>query len=123
MLGSGAPERNASIRVATLLFGVFGVLAMLVGVVDVVNPIYPWGLRLLVLGQVALVVGGVSFMATGWLWRLKRVGGYLAIIAFGIAFAVNVYVGEHLILHVVAGVIAGLVLLVPLALGWKHLVA
>ena len=120
-MGSGPTKRNASIRIATLFFGVFSVLAMLVGVVDVVHPIYPWGLRLPVLGQVALAVGGVSLVATGLLWNLKRLGGYLGIISFGIAFTVNVYVGEHLILHIIAGIIAGVILLVPLALGWKTL--
>jgi len=64
-MGSSATKRNASISIATLFFGVFSVLAMLVGVVDLVNPIYPWGLRLPVLGQVALVgwwlVGWVKF--------------------------------------------------------------
>jgi hypothetical protein len=55
------------------------------------------------------------------LWKLRRSGGYVGIVSFGVAFAVNMYVGEHLILHVIAGVLAGLVLFVPLAFGWKSL--
>ena len=120
-MASEATKRNASIIIATLFFGVFGVLAIMVGVVDFVNPIYPWGHRLTMLGEMALAVGVLSLVATGLLWKLKQLGGYLGIISFVIAFAVNVYVGEHLILHVIAGVIAGLVLFIPLALGWKNL--
>ena len=56
-MGSSATKRSASINTATLFFAVFGVLAILVGVIDLVKPIYPWGLRLPVLGH----VGGVKF--------------------------------------------------------------
>lgn len=120
-MGSKATKRNASIVIATIFFAIFGILAIMVGTVDLMNPIYPWGQRLPILGHVALAVGIFSLVATGLLWKLKRLGGYLGIISFVIAFAVNVYVGEHLILHVIAGVIAGLVLFIPLALGWKSL--
>jgi hypothetical protein len=120
-MASEEPKRKASIIIATLFFGVFGVLAIMVGVVDLMNPIYPWGQRLPILGQIALIDGILSLVATGLLWKLKRMGGYLATISFVIAFAVNVYVGEHLILHVIAGFIAGLVLFVPLVFGWKTL--
>jgi len=120
-MASEEPKRNASIIIATLFFGIFGVLAIIAGVVGLMNPIYPWGHRLPMLGEMALVVGIMSLVATGLLWKLKQLGGYLGIISFVIAFAVNVYVGEHLILHVIAGVIAGLVLFVPLAFGWKRL--
>ena len=116
-----ATKRNVSILVAMIFFAIFSILAIIVGVVDLMNPIYPWGQRLSILGQLALIVGILSLVATSLLWKLKRLGGYLGIISFVIAFAVNVYVGEHLMLHVIAGVIAGLVLLVPLALGWKSL--
>ena len=114
-------KRNASIIIATLFFGIFGVLATMVGVVDLMNPIIPWGHRLPMLGEIALAVGVLSLVATGLLWKLKQLGGYLGIISFMIAFAVNVYVGEHLILHVIAGVIAGSILFIPLFLGWKSL--
>ena len=120
-MASEATKRNASIIIATLFFGVFGVLAIMVGVVDFVNPIIPWGQRLPMLGEIALAVGVLSLVATGLLWKLRQLGGYLGIISFMIAFAVNVYVGEHLILHVIAGVIAGLVLFIPLAFEWKSL--
>ena len=120
-MGSKATKRNASIIIGTLFFSIFCVLAIMIGVVDLINPIYPWGKRLPILGHIALVVGILSLVATGLLWKLKRLGGYLGAISFVIAFAVNVYVGEHLILHVIAGIIAGLVLFIPLAFGWKHL--
>jgi len=120
-MASEATKRKASIVIVTLFFGVFGVLAIMVGVVDLVNPIYPWGHRLPMLGEMALAVGVLSLGATGLLWKLKQLGGYLGIVSFVIAFAVNVYVGEHLILHVIAGVVAGLVLFIPLAFGWKSL--
>ena len=120
-MASEVTKRNASIILATLFFGIFGVLATMVGVVDLINPIIPWGHRLPMLGEIALSVGVLSLVATGLLWKLKQLGGYLGVVSFGIAFAVNVYVGEHLILHVIAGVVAGLVLFVPLAFGWKSL--
>ena len=121
MIGNTETKRNASIIIATLFFGIFGVLAIMVGVVDLMNPIYPWGQRLPMLGEMALAVGILSLVATGLLWKLKQLGGYLGICSFVIAFAVNVYVGEHLILHVIAGVTAGLVLFIPLTFGWKSL--
>jgi len=121
LIGNTETKRNASIIIATLFFGIFGVLAIMVGVVDLMNPIYPWGQRLPMLGEMALAVGILSLVATGLLWKLKQLGGYLGICSFVIAFAVNVYVGEHLILHVIAGVTAGLVLFIPLTFGWKSL--
>jgi hypothetical protein len=121
LIASEATKRNTSIIIATLFFGIFGVLAIMAGVLDLMNPIYPWGHRLPMLGELALAVGVLSLVATGLLWKLRRLGGYLGIVSFGVAFAVNMYVGEHLILHVIAGVLAGLVLFVPLAFGWKSL--
>jgi len=105
-MASEEAKRNASIIIATLFFGVFGILAIMVGVVDFVNPIYPWGHRLPMLGEMALAVGVLSLVATGLLWKLRQLGGYLGVISFVIAFA---------------GVIAGLVLFIPLAFGWKSL--
>ena len=114
-------KKNASIIIATIFFAIFGILAIIVGVVDLMNPIYLWGQRLPILGHLALIVGILSLVATGLLWKLKQLGGYLGIISFLIAFAVNMYVGEHPMLHAIAGVIAGLVLFIPLALAWKSL--
>ncbi len=121
MTGSKATERNASIVIATIFFAIFGIFAIIIGFIDLMNPIYPWGQKLPILGHVALVVGILSLVATSLLWKLKQLGGYLGIVSFVIAYAVNVYVGEHPMLHAVAGVIAGLVLFIPLALGWKSL--
>ena len=114
-------KRNTSIIIATIFFAIFGILAIIMGVVDLMNPIYPWGQKLPILGHIALIVGILSLVATSLLWKLNHLGGYLGIVAFLIAYAVNVYVGEHLMLHVIAGVIAGSALFIPLALGWKHL--
>jgi hypothetical protein len=114
-------KRNTSIIIATIFFAIFGILAITIGIVDLVDPIYPWGQKLPILGQIAFMVGILSLVATSLLWKLKRLGGYLGIISFVIAYAVNVYVGEHPLLHAIAGVIAGLVLFIPLALGWKSL--
>jgi hypothetical protein len=121
LIASEATKRNTSIIIVTLFFGIFGVLAIMLGVFDLINPIIPWGHRLPMLGELALAVGGLFLVATGLLWKLRRLGGYLGIISFGVAFAVNMYVGEHLILHLIAGVLAGFVLFVPLAFGWKSL--
>ena len=84
-MGSEVTKRNASIVIATLFFGVFGVLAVTVGVVYFMNPIIPWGLRLPMLGEMALAVGVLSLVATGLLWKLKRLGGHLGIVSFVIA--------------------------------------
>ena len=113
--------RNASIIVATIFFAIFGILSIVIGVVDMVNPPYPYAQRLPILGHVALVVGVLSLVATGLLWKLRRLGGYLGCVSFAIAYVVNVYVGEYPIAHAIAGAIVGLVLLAPLALGWKSL--
>ncbi|MGD8543752.1 MAG: hypothetical protein PVG48_01375 [Candidatus Bathyarchaeota archaeon] len=114
-------KRNTSIIIATIFFAIFGVLAIIMGVVDLINPIYPWGQTLTILGHMALIVGILSLIATSLLWKLKQLGGYLGIVSFVIAYAVNVYVGEHPMLHAIVGVIAGLMLFIPLALGWKSL--
>jgi len=118
---SKVTERNTSIIIATIFFAIFGILAIIMGVVDLMNPIYPWGQKLPILGHIALVVGILSLVATSLLWKLKQLGGYLGIVAFAIAYAVNVYVGEHPMLHAIAGVIAGLALFIPLTVGWKNL--
>jgi len=103
------------------IFAIFGILAIVIGVVDIMNPPYPYAQKLPILGHVAFIVGILSLVATSLLWKLKQLGGYLGIISFMIAYAVNVYVGEHPMLHAIAGFIAGLVLFIPLALGWKSL--
>ena len=114
-------KRNTSIIIATIFFAIFGILAMIMGVIDLMNPIYPWGQKLSILGYIALIIGILSLVATSLLWKLKQLGGYLGIVAFAIAYTVNVYVGEHPMLHAIAGVIAGLALFTPLAVGWKSL--
>lgn len=110
-----------SIVVATIFFAIFSVLSIIVGVVDLLNPPYPYAQKLPIIGHIALIVGILSSAATGLLWKAKRLGGYLGFLSFTIAFLVNVYVGEHPVLHAVAGAIVGLVLLLPLAIGWKSL--
>ena len=121
MVKSKATRRNTSMIITTMFFAIFGILAIIIGVVDLMNPIHPWGQKLPILGHMASIVGILSLVATGLLWKLKQLGGYLGIISFVIAYAVNVYVGEHPMLHAIAGVITGLVLFIPLALGWKSL--
>jgi len=114
-------RRNISVNVATILFAIFGILAIVIGVVDIMNPIYPWGQKLPILGHMALIVGILSLVAKSLLWKMKRMGGYLGILSFTIAFLVNVYVGEHPLAHAIAGAIVGLILLLPLALTWRSL--
>ena len=121
LVGSKTTKRNTSITTATMLFAIFGILAIVIGVVDIMNPPYPYAQRLPIIGHVALVVGVLSLVATSLLLKLKRLGGYVSIISFVIAYAVNVYVGEHPMLHAMAGAIVGLVLFIPLAFGWKSL--
>lgn len=121
MSGSRLARRNTSIIVATICFGIFGVIAVVIGVVDMMNPLYPYAQRLPILGHIAFVVGILSLVATGLLWRRKLLGGYLGVFSFAIAFLVNVYVGEHPLIHAVAGAMVGLVLLTPLAFAWKNL--
>lgn len=121
LVGSKATKRNTSITIATMFFAIFGILAIVIGIVDIMNPPYPYAQRLPLLGHIALIVGILSLVATSLLWKLKRLGGYVGIISFMIAYAVNVYVGENPMLHAMAGVIAGLMLFIPLAIGWKTL--
>jgi len=121
LVKSKATRRNTSMIITTIFFAIFGILAIVIGVVDITNPPYPYAQKLPILGHVAFIVGILSLVATSLLWKLKQLGGYLGIISFVVAYAVNVYVGEHPMLHAIAGVIAGLVLFIPLAIGWKSL--
>jgi len=121
MAGNKSAGRNTSIIVATVFFAIFGIFAIVIGVVDIMNPPYPYAQRLPILGHVAFIVGVLSLMTTSLLWKLKLLGGYLGILSFAFAFLANVYVGENPLAHAIAGAIVGLVLLIPLAFGWKHL--
>jgi len=119
--GSKSAKGNASIIVATIFFAIFGILALMIGVADIINPPYPYAQRLPILGHMAFIVGILSFVAASLLWKLKRIGGYVGVLSFVIAYTINVYVGEHPLLHAIAGAIVGLILLVPLALAWRGL--
>lgn len=121
MVGNRSAGRNTSIIVATVFFAIFGILAIVIGVVDIMNPPYPYAQRLPILGHVAFIVGVLSLVTTSLLWKMKLLDGYLGVLSFTFAFLVNVYVGEHPLAHAIAGAIVGLVLLIPLAFGWKHL--
>lgn len=78
-------KRNTSIIIVTIFFAIFGILAITMGIVDLVNPIYPWGQKLPILGQIAFMVGVLSLVATSLLWKLKRLGGYLGMSTEGTA--------------------------------------
>lgn len=121
MTGSKSAKGNASIIVATIFFAIFGILALMIGVVDMINPPYPYAQKLPILGHMAFIVGILSFVAAGLLWKLKRIGGYVGVLSFVIAYTINIYVGEYPLLHAIAGAIVGLILLVPLALAWSDL--
>lgn len=114
-------KRKISLIVAMVLFAIFGILSLIIGVVDLLNPPYPYVQKLPMLGHMALVVGILSLVGTSLLWKLKQLGGYVGILSFGIAYVINVYVGEHPLAHALAGAIVGLILLVPLAFAWKSL--
>lgn len=114
-------KRKISLIVAMVLFAIFGILSLIIGVVDLLNPPYPYVQRLPILGHMALIVGILSLVASGLLWKLKQLGGYIGILSFTIAYIINVYVGEHLLAHAIAGAIVGLILLVPLAFAWRTL--
>jgi hypothetical protein len=83
------------------------------------NPPYPYAYKLPILGHVTLIVGVLSLTATSLIWRTKKLGGYIGILSFAIAYAVNVYVGENTLAHAVAGAIVGIILLLPLVMAWK----
>ena len=121
MVGNEQAKRNVSVIVATVFFAIFSVLAMIIGVVDILDPPFPYAQRLPIIGHIALIVGVLSLIATGLLWKLKLLGAYLGIVSFVIAYIVNVYVGEFPTAHAVAGAIVGLVLLIPLTFCWKRL--
>jgi len=114
-------KRTVSLIVSTIFFAIFGILAITLGVIDIMNPPYPYAYKLPILGHVALIVGILSLTATGLIWRTKKLGGYIGILSFAIAYMVNVYVGENTLAHAIAGAIAGIILLLPLAMAWKTL--
>lgn len=113
--------RTKSVLLATALFVIFGLLALVIGVIDIINPPYPYAQRLPILGHIALAVGILSLIASTLLWKLKRLGAYMCIVSFSVAYIVNIYVGEHPHIHAVAGTIVGLILLIPLVLSWRSL--
>ena len=121
MVGNEQAKRNVSVIVATVFFAIFSVLAMIIGVVDILDPPFPYAQRIPIIGHIAFIVGVLSLIATGLLWKLKLLGAYLGIVSFVIAYIVNVYVGEFPTAHAVAGAIVGLVLLIPLTFCWKRL--
>jgi uncharacterized membrane protein (DUF2068 family) len=85
------------------------------------NPPYPYAYKLPILGHMALIVGVLSLAATWSLWKLKRMGAYIGVLSFAIAYIINVYVGENTIAHAIAGAIVGTILLSPIAFAWKNL--
>lgn len=70
---SKATKRNTSIIVATLFFAIFGILAIIVGVADLLNPVYPWGQKLPILGHMALLVGVLSLVAAKFVMEVEAV--------------------------------------------------
>lgn len=112
-------KRTVSIMISAVFFAIFGILAIIVGIVDIMNPPYPYAYKLPILGHLALLVGILSLTATNLLWRMEKLGGYIGILSFAIAYVVNVYVGENTLAHIIAGAIVGIILLTPLALSWK----
>lgn len=114
-------KRTVSLIFSTIFSAIFGILAITVGVIDIMNPPYPYAYKLPILGHVALIVGILSLTATCLIWRMKKLGGYIEILSFAIAYAVNVYVGENAIAHAIAGAIVGIILLTPIAFAWKNL--
>lgn len=112
-------KRTVSLIISTVFFAIFGMLAIIVGIVDIMHPPYPYAYKLPILGHLALLVGILSLTATGLLWKMRKLGGYIGILSFTIAYAVNVYVGENTLAHAIAGAIVGIILLLPLAMTWK----
>jgi FtsH-binding integral membrane protein len=121
MIINNKTVRTKSVLLATTLFVIFGLLALVIGAIDVIDPPYPYAQRLPILGHIAFTVGILSLIASTLLWKLKRLGGYIGVVSFIIAYIVNIYVGEHPVIHALAGTIVGLILLVPLVLAWRSL--
>lgn len=114
-------KRTPSVIVSAIFFALFGILAIIIGIIDITNPLYPYAYKLPIFGHIALIVGILSLAATWSLWKLKRMGAYIGVLSFAIAYIVNVYVGENVIAHAIAGVIVGIILLSPIAFAWKNL--
>jgi len=69
-----------------------------------------------------LLIVGIGFLiASIFLWKSKRIGVYIGIISFGVAFAVNIYVAGNLFAHLLVGGFFGILLFLPLFFGWKSL--
>ena len=80
MVKNKATRRNTSMIITTIFFAIFGILAIIIGVADLMNPIYPWGQKLPILGQIAFMVGILSLVATNLLRKMKLLGGYRGIL-------------------------------------------
>lgn len=129
-------ERDASITIAAIYSTIYGILGVIgfVGWIIInidhspgyeylfaLTTLQRWTERLQILGPVALIIGILSLTAASLLWKSKRLGAYLNIISFAIGFIANLLIARHPLDHAIVGSLAGLVLLLPIAAGWKSL--
>ena len=128
-------ERDASITIAAIystIYGILGVIGFVGWIIINIDPtgheylfalttLQRWTERLQILGPVALIIGILSLTAASLLWKSKRLGAYLNIISFAIGFIANLLIARHPLDHAIVGSLAGLVLLLPIAAGWKSL--
>ena len=119
-----SPKTSKSLIVSAVFFALFGCFAMgfalyrLLFNSSIGNA---WSSRLPMFDYFMLVVG-IGFLITSiFLFKSKRIGAYVGIISYGLAFAVNIYVGVNFYVHLSAGIIIGLLLFLPLIFGWKSL--
>ena len=119
-----SPNRSKSVFVSAVFFALSGCIAIGFALYRLLfNSVIgsAWSYRLPMFDYLLLIVGIGFLIASIFLFKSKRIGAYVGIISFALAFAVNIYVGANFYVHLVAGIFIGLLLLLPLVFGWKSL--
>jgi len=118
------PKRNKSVIASAVFFALFGCIAIALAVYTLLLSsgfLRAWVSRLPTLNYFLLIVGIGFLIASIFLWKSKRIGVYIGIISFGVAFTVNIYVAGNLFAHLLVGGFFGILLFLPLFFGWKSL--
>ena len=118
------PSRSVSVIISAVFFSLFGLIALGFGFyllflssglgMGWVNRFPPF--------SYSLVIVGMGFLVTSYfLLKSRRVGAYIGVISFGIAFVTNLIVAGNFFVHLWAGSLLGILLLAPLFFGRKSL--
>lgn len=126
-------KRASTITIAAVqfaIYAIFGIIGFIVWIKSVTAPLgygyisghlRRWTKRLPIWGPAILITAILSVVASGLLWKSKRLGGYLGILSFVIGLATNLVIARNLLVHAFIGTLVGWILLVPLTAGWRSL--